>query len=271
MWYKRKTMKEMAKLKLAPRVWASFAACALPMLIMLTLSFLPDDLWRVRFYNELYFYIDFSAFSALMIMLAYLFVVDPMQAGQAEYFVRLVSAQEEAQVPHPLIVCDCFTKRYGKTLLGMLCRRGILLLAPVLLGLAALPSLRMISSSNESLIAILFYQQGTLMLLSAIPLAALAVYLQAALWMVPYILALEPGVGAYEAVAKSFRMTKGHIWELFVAEASFWGWQLLGALTFGLTNIYAAPYIQAVKALYYVDLLQAEVQREAFQNNEDEA
>jgi uncharacterized membrane protein len=51
------------------------------------------------------------------------------------------------------------------------------------------------------------------------------------------------------------RMTNGYKAELFVMHLSFIGWNLLGALTFGiLTIVYVGPYMSITEAGYYAEL-----------------
>ena len=62
-------------------------------------------------------------------------------------------------------------------------------------------------------------------------------------FLVPYILAENPGMGALEAISLSRRMMKGHKWQCFVFELSFLGWYLLGMVTFRLSELfYSNPY-----------------------------
>ncbi len=74
-------------------------------------------------------------------------------------------------------------------------------------------------------------------------------------YLVPCILAENPAVGTMEAITLSRKMMKGHKWECFVLELSFLGWELLGILTMGLSDIFfTAPYKVAVMGEYYAEL-----------------
>lgn len=73
--------------------------------------------------------------------------------------------------------------------------------------------------------------------------------------LVPFIVAENPDIGANEAVTLSRRLMKGHKWECFMLEMSFLGWDILGALTFGIIDIfYVNPYRLAVLGEYYVNI-----------------
>lgn len=74
-------------------------------------------------------------------------------------------------------------------------------------------------------------------------------------FLVPYIVAENPDLKANEAITLSRRMMKGHKWECFLLEISFFGWYLLGGLTFGLVDfLYTRPYMAASFSEYYVRL-----------------
>ena len=66
-----------------------------------------------------------------------------------------------------------------------------------------------------------------------------------------YILLDHPEMSAFEAIAASKQMMKGHKAELFVLELSFFGWLLLSGFTFGLLMIWLDPYMQVSKANFY--------------------
>lgn len=70
--------------------------------------------------------------------------------------------------------------------------------------------------------------------------------------LTPYILAEEPSLTGREAITLSRRLMAGHKWECFCWELSFLGWDLLGALTGGLTSLlFTAPYKAAFWGRYY--------------------
>lgn len=74
-------------------------------------------------------------------------------------------------------------------------------------------------------------------------------------YLVPYIVAENPGMNSKEAITLSRKLMKGHKWECFVFEMTFIGWDILGALTFGITDIfYTNPYKIAAFSEFYVRL-----------------
>lgn len=74
-------------------------------------------------------------------------------------------------------------------------------------------------------------------------------------YMVPYIVAENPGITAKEGITLSRNLMRGHKWELFVLQLSLLGWEILSVMTGGLAGIFfAAPYRRAVYCEYYARL-----------------
>lgn len=74
-------------------------------------------------------------------------------------------------------------------------------------------------------------------------------------FLVPYIAAENPDISPKKAVNLSRKMMHGHKWECFVFELTYWGWDILGSLTFGLTAIfYSNPYKTAAFSEFYVQM-----------------
>lgn len=74
--------------------------------------------------------------------------------------------------------------------------------------------------------------------------------------MVPFLLADDGGekktVG--ELVETSKNMMDGYKMDYFVFELSFFGWILLGLVTFGIAYIWVVPYIEVANVMYYEEL-----------------
>lgn len=82
-------------------------------------------------------------------------------------------------------------------------------------------------------------------------------------YLVPCILAENPGIRTIDAITLSRKLMHGHKWECFVLELSLLGWEMLGILTFGLSNIFfTVPYKTAVLAEYYAELRRLGRERE---------
>ena len=73
--------------------------------------------------------------------------------------------------------------------------------------------------------------------------------------LAPYILAENPHMDRKRVLELSESMMKGHKWEAFVFDLSFLGWNLLGALSFGIITVFKVePYMSATFAEYYTAL-----------------
>ena len=70
--------------------------------------------------------------------------------------------------------------------------------------------------------------------------------------MVPYIMAEHPEMTGTEAITLSRKMMKGNKWRAFVFDLSFLGWEILGAMTAGILDIFwVRPYKAAANAELY--------------------
>ncbi|MBQ3797902.1 MAG: DUF975 family protein [Butyrivibrio sp.] len=70
--------------------------------------------------------------------------------------------------------------------------------------------------------------------------------------LVPYILADDPTIDGVTALKKSRMMMKGHKWATFVYDLSFILWNILGAITCNIVNIfYVHPYKYSSNAELY--------------------
>lgn len=70
-------------------------------------------------------------------------------------------------------------------------------------------------------------------------------------FMIPYILAENPGISSDRAFEISKQTTNGEKWNMFVLDLSFIGWYLLGALACGVGQIFVPPYHYATRAELY--------------------
>ena len=81
-------------------------------------------------------------------------------------------------------------------------------------------------------------------------------------FLVPYIAAENPDMTARQALTLSIKMMDGHKWECFVFELSFLGWEILGGLTMGLSNVlFTNPYKIAVFTRYYAQLREEAIEK----------
>lgn len=73
--------------------------------------------------------------------------------------------------------------------------------------------------------------------------------------MINYIMYDNREISADKAVFKSWKIMKGHKWELFKLDLTLIGWQLITMLTFGIAGIYTMPYIHTVYAGFYDEVI----------------
>lgn len=70
-------------------------------------------------------------------------------------------------------------------------------------------------------------------------------------FMVPYILAENPGITTERAFEISRSVTEGEKWRMFLMNISFMGWYLLGVICFGVGILFVLPYHKATQAELY--------------------
>ena len=73
-----------------------------------------------------------------------------------------------------------------------------------------------------------------------------------------YLLLDFPQYSAMELMKLSFRIMKGHKWELFCLQMSFLPLGFLCLLSFGIGTLWLVPYMNMTQTLYFLDLMQNE-------------
>lgn len=79
--------------------------------------------------------------------------------------------------------------------------------------------------------------------------------------MVPFILAENPAISPKQAIDISCRMTRGHKWNMFVLDLSFFGWYLLGMILFFIGTLFVNPYYNSTHAQLYLALRSEAIDR----------
>ena len=69
--------------------------------------------------------------------------------------------------------------------------------------------------------------------------------------MAYYVLADNPELTAREALARSKEIMKGHKFEYFVLQLSFFWWYVLVGITCGFASLYVAPYMSTTVTNFY--------------------
>ena len=72
--------------------------------------------------------------------------------------------------------------------------------------------------------------------------------------LAPYLMAEHPEMGVMEAISQSKALMRGNKWRLFCLKLSFIGWGILSTLTLGIGDLWLAPYLNAAKTAFYLEL-----------------
>ena len=87
-------------------------------------------------------------------------------------------------------------------------------------------------------------------------------------YMVPYILAENPGVSTKDAIKLSKDMMRGEKWKTFKLHFSFIGWYFIGSFTFGVFEmVFIKPYEETVMAELYL-ALREKAKKKKIENSE---
>lgn len=82
-----------------------------------------------------------------------------------------------------------------------------------------------------------------------------SIYRSYQLWPMYWIMAEHPQMSASQVINRCIQMTRGHVWDLFVLNLSFIGWEILSGFTLELLRIlYLVPYANTTYALVYEEL-----------------
>ena len=74
--------------------------------------------------------------------------------------------------------------------------------------------------------------------------------------MIPYLLADDPTLSSAEVFAKTKQGMTDHKVDLFVFDLSFFGWALLGVISFGVVMVlYTSPYYSLANTQFYLTRL----------------
>jgi uncharacterized membrane protein len=86
--------------------------------------------------------------------------------------------------------------------------------------------------------------------------------------LVPFLLSENPQLSPSRAIALSNAMTRGYKWEMFILDASFIGWYVLGSLLFGVGVLFVRPYHYATRAQLYLALRASALERAVVTDSE---
>ena len=76
------------------------------------------------------------------------------------------------------------------------------------------------------------------------------------LYLIFWIYADDPDADTKEALGRSIALMRGAKWRLICMELSFFGWTVLGALSFGIGFLWILPYMNQSFTNFYLELRQ---------------
>jgi uncharacterized membrane protein len=77
-----------------------------------------------------------------------------------------------------------------------------------------------------------------------------------------FIIADDKNISGLDALKRSWTMMRGHKCRLFGLAMRFFGWLLLGLVTFGIAWLWAAPYFELAFLNFYDDLKDKTIEKE---------
>lgn len=96
---------------------------------------------------------------------------------------------------------------------------------------------------------------GTLIAIIAIWILSIPAYIFSyGFRLINYIMYDDRNINAFRVLFKSWKMMKGHKWELFKLDLTFIGWEFISVFTLGIAGIYTIPYFYTVYAGFYEEI-----------------
>lgn len=241
-------IKYSVRMALQGKVWVSFAACLIPMVLSWVLQLFHIDFGSINIYvtDDLVYAISIPMM--LLSFLATTFVTNPMNVRLASFFLTL--NRDRDHLPSPLSVCDCFGAGYSRLVQGMLwvdVRTWLWAAVPVVIGALLPGSLEWVELADLRALRI-----GGYFPIFLCVAAILYLYRSTAYMMVPYLLAENTALEPSEALHRGLYLTQGRIFELIIMQLSFYGWLLLSYITLFIGAVYTYPYIEGTVAAYYL-------------------
>ncbi len=181
----------------------------------------------------------FAIIATLMSLAYAILIASPIAVGHARYYLE--NRKEKSSFETLFFI-------FGEE--GFFNTVKILLLRSIYLALWMIPSIAVLLISVISYSSISIILGCILSVLLLIPLFMKSYQYE----MIPYILAENPTVDSSTAFKMTKEMTNGNKWNLFVLDLSFILWQILGAITCGIGQLYVNAYVAATKCEAYLFL-----------------
>lgn len=217
----RKEIKELSEIKLKGR-WTNF--------LILTFIVLGVQ-WLV---TDLITYIESGIVSSILSLCNNILLVPFLGALSIVFVIKLVDRDDQIALKEAIPSCKVWRNFIKKLFVLILFEIPIVVIAFAILVVAVI-SVMQNSVYSYLLTSYINYEVIGSRFLGVffITLIIVCIYnimITLFLFPVKYIIVEEPELGIWEAVGKSFKMMKGHKWELFVLMLSLIGWGLLAIL-----------------------------------------
>ncbi|MBR6747944.1 MAG: DUF975 family protein [Clostridia bacterium] len=176
------------------------------------------------------------------------FIMAPLTIGSYGFFTKLIRGEKPA-------VSSIFTwlgegKKLATAYLGQLMYLLYLILWSLLLigipGALYVGASYMVSLRPAGVELVLYILASLLYIIMLVVGAAKLMTWQPAL----YMLGADPEMGVKRAFALCRYHMHGHMWEYFLFQLSFLGWQLLASFTCGLGMFFVQPYMNLANAAF---------------------
>lgn len=217
----RREIKELSEIKLKGR-WTNFLILTF---IVLGVQWLVTDLMT---------YIESGIVSSILSLCNNILLVPFLGALSIVFVIKLVDRDEQVALKEAIPSCKVWRNFIKKLFVLILFEIPIVVIAFAML-VASVISVMQNSVYSYLLTSYINYEVigGRFLGVFFITLIIVCIYnimITLFLFPVKYIIVEEPELGIWEAVGKSFKMMKGHKWELFVLMLSLIGWGLLAVL-----------------------------------------
>lgn len=245
----RREMKSLAKDKLKGR-WTNF--------VLLTLIIIAIELIVTLLINR----IDSLGMFFVLDICNYLLLAPALSAAGIVYVIKFVHSDEKLSMKEAVP-----TKKVWVNFIKIILASTLFIL-PAMLIVFVSQIISILTATVSQVIAYspsMFIDSDTITTFTGIIVVAIIISLiyciiiSLFLFPLSYIMTEEQELGVWEGVGKSFKIMKGHKWELFVLELSFIGWGILSILTLGIGFLWLIPYIQTTMRIYYLSISDREL------------
>ncbi|EGT3616848.1 DUF975 family protein [Clostridium perfringens] len=245
----RREIKSLAKDKLKGR-WTNF--------VLLTLIIAAIELIVSFLINR----IDSLSIFSILNICNYVLLAPALSAAGIIYTIKFVDSDEKLSMKEALP-----TKKIWVNFIKIMLATAMFVL-PAILVIFGAQIVSILTSTVSQIIAYspsMFIDSDVITTFTGIIVIAMIIsvvyctIISLFLFPLSYVMTEEQELGVWEGVGKSFRIMKGHKWELFVLGLSFIGWGILAVLTLGIGMLWLMPYMHTTMRIYYLSISDREL------------